>query len=204
MFKLIAILLGALFTANVTGDNLYYRYKNAEGVQVIDFQVPPEYINNGYEVISQSGDVIEVVPPFNPNATLSPEEVANLEKQRRTDMLMLRSYSTLNDLYHARDRKVESLQREVASLENSLSSQQNQLSEQRKYAADIQRSGQKVSASLQKNIDLLIREIADTEKVLTMRKTELTETRAYYKTQVARFRELKGLGEEQEQTASHE
>ena len=197
MLKLTTILITLLTAVYVMGDNLYYRYKNAEGVQVIDFQVPPEFINNGYEVITQSGDVIEEVPPFNPNASLSPDELKSIEQQRRTDMLMLRSYSTLNDLYFSRDRKIESLEREIAIIENSLTSQQDKLADQRKYAADLQRSGQDVAESLQKNIEQLVSEIADTDKVLAIRKEELNKTRENYERQVARFRVLKGLDVEQ-------
>ena len=39
-----------------------YRYRNAEGVLVMDYQVPSELVGNGYEVINDEGIVIEVVP----------------------------------------------------------------------------------------------------------------------------------------------
>ena len=39
-----------------------YRYRNADGVVVVDYQVPVEYVGKGYEVLNDEGMVIKVVP----------------------------------------------------------------------------------------------------------------------------------------------
>ena len=40
-----------------------YRYRNAEGSVVVDYQVPAESVGGGYEILNDKGVVIEVVPP---------------------------------------------------------------------------------------------------------------------------------------------
>ena len=39
-----------------------YRYTNDQGNMVVDYQVPPQYVPNGYEILNEKGMVIEVVP----------------------------------------------------------------------------------------------------------------------------------------------
>ena len=39
-----------------------YRYRNADGVVVVDYQVPVEYVGKGYEVLNDEGIVIKVIP----------------------------------------------------------------------------------------------------------------------------------------------
>ena len=60
--------LSLLFSVWAQAANLY-RYTNAEGVTVVDYQVPAEYVRNGYEILNADGMVVRVVP-----RELSPEE----------------------------------------------------------------------------------------------------------------------------------
>ena len=56
---LLSVLLPAL-----AGAGELYRYVNDKGVIVLDRQgVPPEYIGKGYDVLSDQGRVVRVVPP---------------------------------------------------------------------------------------------------------------------------------------------
>ena len=40
-----------------------YRYQNELGVTVVDWTIPAAYVSDGYEVLSESGQVVRVVPP---------------------------------------------------------------------------------------------------------------------------------------------
>src|SRR5688572_1775938 len=40
-----------------------YRYKNAQGITVMDSSIPPEYVSKGYEILSLGGKILKVVPP---------------------------------------------------------------------------------------------------------------------------------------------
>ena len=39
-----------------------YRYTNSQGVTVVDYQVPVEYVSKGYEILNTEGMVVRVVP----------------------------------------------------------------------------------------------------------------------------------------------
>ena len=43
-------------------ENLY-RYKNAEGVMVLDYAIPPELAPKGYTILSKTGTVLKVQTP---------------------------------------------------------------------------------------------------------------------------------------------
>ena len=59
----IPLLLSVLLPA-LAGAGELYRYVNDKGVIVLDRQgVPPEYIGKGYDVLSDQGRVVRVVPP---------------------------------------------------------------------------------------------------------------------------------------------
>ena len=84
---LLSVLLPAL-----AGAGELYRYVNDKGVIVLDRQgVPPEYIGKGYDVLSDQGRVVRVVPPA---PTAAERQRLQEEKARATsDAQLLRLYS---------------------------------------------------------------------------------------------------------------
>src|SRR6187402_3359020 len=79
-----------------TSKQMFYRYTNNDGRKVVSQTIPPQYIRNGYELLTISGEVIKVVPPAPPEADA--ERIANERKaakeQARTDMDLRRTYSS--------------------------------------------------------------------------------------------------------------
>ena len=56
------ILVMSLGLAPVAQSRELYRYYNADGNMVVDYQVPAEYIAGGYEVLNDEGVVIKLIP----------------------------------------------------------------------------------------------------------------------------------------------
>lgn len=185
------------FGLSAVAGETFYRYRNAEGVLVIDYQVPPDLVHKGYEIIDENGEVLDSVAAYDPDSTLSPEEQQAQELQRRQDRLMLKSYSTLDDLYYTRDRKVTALKRELLGIKNTIRDFTELLQTERTNAANIQRSGRDVSDSLKKHIARLAEQLKDAKVVLVKREAELAEMQDFYKRQEQRFIELKGLDNRQ-------
>ena len=52
-----------------------YRYKNEDGITVLDSHVPARYVKNGYTILSLDGRVLEVVP-----RALTEEEIRRLRR----------------------------------------------------------------------------------------------------------------------------
>lgn len=138
----LAVLL-ALFTgldpAVVVAADLLYRYRNAHDVVVIDFSIPPEFAADGYEVITPDGRVVETVLPLDALPSLT--ERGQRQQQQRIDQFILRSYSTVEEVHSARDRRLSLLNREIEILINNIAEYQRRFRELRERAANYQASG---------------------------------------------------------------
>ena len=53
-----ALALALLWPATAFTADKLYRYRNAEGNIVVDYQVPSEYVSKGYEVLNEEGVVL--------------------------------------------------------------------------------------------------------------------------------------------------
>lgn len=170
-----------------------YRYRNSEGNLVIDHQVPPEYIPRGYEIITDTGRVEEVVPP-QAEKTDSAGEVsvsaAEVARRFEEDQMLLRSYSSLDELQDAGARRLEQLAREIEIIESNMAKNQQQLQQFRERAAHHQFNGEKLPDALLKSIDDALLALRDGEQMLGLRRAEYRGTELRYQRYAERFAEL--------------
>ena len=105
--------------------NVVYRYKNAQGVTVMDSAIPPEYVSKGYEILSRSGKVLKVIPPalVGEAAEKARQERIDAEERARSDLQLRRSYSNVADIDAAKERNLQSLRGNIGILEANLGSQ---------------------------------------------------------------------------------
>ena len=165
-FCQLAVLTAA--AAIASADNLY-RYQNDQGVTVVDFRVPVEYVDYGYEVLDADGRVVDVVPRAltaeeRANAILQRELEANAraEQQRlqKWDESLLLRYSTVADIEDARDRSLSDLKIRVSILKSNRRSLKHQAENAQARVAASQRAGAEAMQADLDNIALLKREIA--------------------------------------------
>lgn len=170
-----------------------YRYRNSEGNLVIDHQVPPQYIPKGYEIITESGRVEEVVPPQvekTESAEQSAVSTAEVARQLEEDQMLLRSYSSLNELQGAGVRRLEQLAREIDIIESNMAKNQRQLQQFRERAAQYQFNGETLPDSLLKNIDGVLLAQRDAEQMMELRRAEYRGMELRYQRYADRFTEL--------------
>lgn len=179
-----------------------YRYINDEGVRVLAYQVPPEYVAGGYEVLNEKGVVVEVVP-----RTLAEDERATLdastraaqraqeeaEALRKWDESLLLRYSSVADIEAARDRALRDLRIRVSILRGKQRSLRQQVENYQATAADQERRGQQVAESSLQAIRDLRREIDSTERAIVERQQEITAVEASYQRDIERFETLSDL-----------
>jgi uncharacterized protein YegP (UPF0339 family) len=174
-----------------------YRYRNKEGNLVVDYTVPPEYAAGGYEVISKTGRVEQVVPAQkNPDASEIGEPIESsedvLERQKEDEML-LRSYSEVSEIEAAGERRVAQLDREADITQSNLSKNRETQQDARVKAANYQLSGKQVPKSLMKHMDDLVIQERDAIQVLELRKQESEVVSQRYEHYRSRFMALKGI-----------
>lgn len=175
----------------------YYRYINKDGVKVISHIIPPEYSQKGYEVITHTGKVLEVVPP-----APDPEELKQLEAERAKERelmaeyeVLARRYSSIEEIYAARDRRLAHLDASIAILRSNIGNITGQRENLMQKAAEIERSGRDVSAQMLKNLEEVRAELRTTEEMLQSRMVEHEAIQEEYEKQVALFKRGKALEE---------
>ena len=200
--------IGALFAAFLVmvatsgvAENLY-RYRADNGVLVVDFHVPVEYADNGYEVLDASGVGVSVVP-----RAMTPEERANValsrelqedaksEQQRlqNWDESLLLRYSTIADIEDARDRSLSDLKIRVSILKSNRRSLRQQVENAQARVAATERAGVDPQPIDLESIKLLKREIESTDDKITTREAQITEMTALYQRDIDRFEQLQDV-----------
>lgn len=188
------LLLGnvAIAQQNATKGKVIYRYKNKEGVTVLDSKIPPEYVNNGYEIVSRTGNVLKVVPAVaqGPEADRLRREKLQREEQAKEDLQLRRSYSNVADIDAAKTRNLESLRGNISILQSNLVSARKRLQDYQSQAAAVERSGRQLPDDLLKNINNLVQEEKDIQAQIKQREEEHREVGAKFDRDKERFIEI--------------
>jgi len=194
-----AIVVAALLAGTVRADSQLYRYRNDSGIQVINYQIPPEYVDNGYDVLSSDGKLIRTVP-----RALSAEELqmrntdeskARYAEQealrlRKWDESLLLRYSSTQDIAAAQRRAMNELNTRVSILKSNLSSTKSQIEREQLKAANIERRGAEVPVEMTENIEIMKLEIEDIEQYIVARHEEITTVKAAFLRDSERFETL--------------
>lgn len=195
----LALLLCLQSAAFVAQAQPMYRFTNDEGVAVVAYQVPPEHVAKGYEILNEKGVLVEVVPP-----TLSAAERNSMDSETRKarqaederrqlqewDESLLLRYSSIDDIEAARDRALRDLRIRVSILRGKQRSLRQQVENYQAQAADQERRGQAVSPGHLQAITDLRREINQTEHYIVDREREISRMVAAYERDIERFRSL--------------
>ncbi|MET0356721.1 MAG: hypothetical protein ABW044_08065 [Cellvibrio sp.] len=171
---------------------VFYRYTTDNGRKAVSQTMPPQYIRNGYEVLTISGEIIKVVPPA--PAEADAERIAKERKaakeQAKYDLELRQAYSSLADIDSAKTRNLQELINTINILNANLTSTKSQLKVQEGHAAAIERGGKTVSEDILKNIATLRSEEKDLNVQIKQREEEHQAAAAKYDQARARFIEI--------------
>ncbi|MEM0955767.1 MAG: hypothetical protein AAGI24_16620 [Pseudomonadota bacterium] len=173
-----------------------YRYVNEDGVTVIDYTIPPQYVQQGYEILNSDGTLHKTVP-----RTLTAEELADqsgeaykarvaaeeAERLRKWDESLMLRYSSIEDIEAARDRALSELRIRISILRSNVRSLTQQVESNQERAADLERRGQNVPVELVDTINGLRSEIGETERAIAERIREVDVVAAGYQRDIDRF-----------------
>ncbi len=194
------LLASLLLSAPVFADELFFRYENAEGVTVIDDQVPPQFAHKGYQVLNPAGRVVEVIPRAlteterkqSDNSVIRAQlRREEQERQARYDDMLLARYSAIADIEDARKRRLNEIKVRINLLKGNISNQKQQLEARQEEAATLERGGQAVPEELTGTIESLRAEIGVADGQIERFKTELTATDLRFDMDVERFHILR-------------
>jgi hypothetical protein len=203
MRKLLVCVLLLSLAAAVEATTLY-RYRNAEGNVVVDYQVPADAVGGGYEVLNDKGMVVQVVP-----RALSAEELqakdaekmreqearAEEERLRKWDESLLLHYSTVADIEDAKHRALGALQIRMSILKSNRYALKQEVENYQAQAADTERTGNSVDVERLRTIERLQEEIVVTERDIIRREGEIRAMESAYQADIERFKMLQDVVE---------
>lgn len=203
VFRVALALAVSLALPSAEAANLY-RYRNDNGVLVVDFRVPAEYVDNGYEILNETGVVVEVVPralteeeraDASSAARLKRQAAAEQERLRQWDESLLLRYSTIADIEAARDRSLRDLKIRTSILKSNRRSLRQRIENIQAQVAEAERLGREPRVADLEAIETIKDEIAVTERQLTERQTQIDQVTADYQRDIERFELLQDVVE---------
>lgn len=180
------------------GGNMY-RYIDGAGRVVVGYQIPPEDVARGYEILNDEGMVIRVVPAAPTEEEIEAADAAKRreaqarkeeERLRRWDESLLRRYSTVADIEEARERALRELRIRLSILKSNKRSLGQRVENYQSRAADLERRGGTVAEEHLQAVESLQAEIASTDRTILERQREIEEVAAAYQQDIDRFEQL--------------
>lgn len=186
--RLALVLFMAAFFQPTFAETKYYRYIDENGVKVINSKIPPQYVKRGYEVVTVSGEVLEVFGP-----AMTEEEITAKEKaaeQAEWDERLLKRYTSLEDIEAAKSRKLAEFAASMSILQGNANTISTQIDDVQGRAADIERSGRAVPEVIIDNLKDLKEELGETQRLIKLREADKVELEKRFDDDIDRFAEI--------------
>jgi hypothetical protein len=196
----VALFLVAIGNATAQGGvHNRYKWKDAQGNLHFDDVLPPEAMQVGYDIVNSQGLIIKHIERAKTAAEqkADEEEATKMALERRVaedqakeDQQTLAAYPTEFEFVDAQKAQIAMLDQNIHATEISLQSQEKSLTEMLSHAADLDRTGKPVPATLQSQIDVLRKNIEKQKAYIASRQQEKVDTAKKFETELKRYREL--------------
>ena len=193
------LVLPALLTATTALAERMYKWVDENGQVHYTNQLPPEASKQERRVINDQGRTLKVYrAPRTAEEKAEDKRLAELEarkeklrEQRRIhDRSLLATYSSQEDMLLARDGKLSSIESLIQLTDSRITSMQERLLLLSDEAAEYERSGKQLPASLQQQIRNLREQISKNKEFSTDKQLEMEDIRQQFDSDIKRFNEL--------------
>ena len=176
-----------------------YKYKNEDGVTVLDSHVPARYVKNGYTILSLDGRVLEVVLRAlsdeeirDRDRRLAEEErIAKIKREREiADQNLLRLYGTPADVLRARDAKLSSIESMIETQRGNIQRLESQKRQLESALADIERAGGTIGKDRLARVRTIENRVAQIESEIAKKQGEKDGLKVSYAADLKRVKEL--------------
>lgn len=192
------LLLSAVLVQDVLAAGFNYRYRDDAGSIHIGYSVPPEFIENGYEVLNENGMVVDVVLPklvLDAHAAKLLNEAESRhqqELQSSKDEALLRFYSSPEDVERVRERKLQEFQNFIDIQKANTIANRKRLAALQSEAAELERNGQVVPEKILQTLDTLEQKISDAKQAVKRKEEEKDRVWLAFELDIERLNELLG------------
>ena len=202
-----ALVLGALLSAagSQSMAATLYKWVDENGAVHYANQLPPGQNKNGHQQLNSQGMVLTTkdAPKSSQELAEEVEKQRKLEEQQaeearlksiqdREDRVLLLTFSTEEELEHARDNRIEVINSVIRLIENSINTTQGKLDQLMHNAEQNYTSkGKEIPGGLAQKIEHFERKIANRTAQLEAKTSEREKIRQKYELDLERFRLLK-------------
>ncbi len=192
-----AAVLAAVIGVAATAEAGMYRYKDDNGRLVISNTIPQEATKRGYDILNNSGRVVETVAPAPTEEELAAREAEKqrqkaLERQQEQDRQLLKRYSHPDQAVRAMHRKIRELEGLIQLKRGNISVISSQLDSEQSRAADMERAGRTIPDATLEKIRRLESQIRDLEREISIQTREINELKADFEADIERLEEVTG------------
>jgi hypothetical protein len=177
-----------------------YLWKDAQAVLHFDDVLSDAAIHAGYDIVSGSGMLVRhVAPPRTAEQQKADDKAAAQKKaadeaaaeQARNDAQMLAAYPSEHDLSDAHNAQLAMIDQYIQSTQISLQSQEKSLTDMLSHAADLERTGKPIPATLSQQIESLRANIEKQKAYIASKQQEKIDSAAKFDAELAHYREVR-------------
>jgi len=192
-----ALILATALLAAPAAQAQMYRYTDEHGQIVIGNTIPQEATRRGYDILSNSGRVIETIPPAPTAEEIAAREAEKkrqqeLERQRKADELLLKRFSSPDQAVRAMHRKIRELEGLISLKRGNISVITSQLDTEQSRAANLERAGKPVPERVLTKIQRLESQIRDIEREIASQQQEIEAVRSRFLADIKRLEKITG------------
>lgn len=176
-----------------------FKWVDEKGVTHYGDTLPPEYANRGNSELNSRGMVIrkseraltaDEIRARDSENERKRSDAARLTEQRRTDMALLNTYTSAEEIDVARSRNLQQLDGQIATAQAISLAIKKRLAPLRTQAATLKTGGRPLPAGLTEDIQSTERELSTAENRLATIQREREDVTRRFDSESKRFREL--------------
>jgi hypothetical protein len=195
----VSVLVLGLVVALPAAAGKLYKWVDEKGNVHFSDKVPPEAAKLAREEKNQDGVTVKQVARAKTQEELAAEAAQRVkdeearklaEAQAQADRALMLSYTTENDLLHARDQELGVIDANMATAKLTIASQEKNLSDLLAHAADFERNKKPVPQQVTDSIAQVRSQIEIQQKTLKEREDSKEAVRKDYDAKLLRWREL--------------
>ena len=170
-----------------------YRYRDNTGITHIGYSIPPQFVENGYEMLNDQGRVVEVVLPKKALDERSKELLREAEIRHQTEMqrskdeALLRFYSSIEDVERVRERKLLEFDNFMNIQEANILSYKKKVANLQAQAAELERTNRDIPKEILDTLKTLEEKISDAEQAIELKKKEKEQVRQAFEQDIKRL-----------------
>jgi len=169
-----------------------YRWTDDEGKVHYTDRVPPQYVEQGYSIMTEQGLTIHTIKPVSAEPIIPPEqEKTKLSpEQEKRDRKLLMNYASEGEITEVRDRKIEELNGLIRFAENNSKQLEKQYRDLTLQASDFEKQGKEVPDAIVEKITITKQKIKTFAQDNIQRKAEIDAITRQAERDLKRYHQL--------------